>query len=116
MFTKHRYDGKIFEHDTKIKSTEMGKEYLIKLLERPLTIDDKCELRVTKDNYTLIERDIPKNLASDYNGDFEEGTYFIYKLSLSEVEYLEKGRYSVSLRTYNPSESRVVFKEELKIS
>ena len=115
MYQKCRYDGEKFSYATALDISETGKIYLLKYLEKPLTIEDMCELKVTKDNQNIILRDCPKNLNTDFGGDFETGTYFVYELSKSEIEYLGKGRFVITLRLYSPNSSIMAFEEQLLI-
>ena len=115
QFSKIRYDGKMKIVNTKIDVKESGKTILVKLLKQDLTDNDFCELLVKAENNVIIKRDLPKNLDTEYP--YETKTYFVYKLSTQETNFLGAGRFEISLRVYNGSTgySTIVLEEYLII-
>ena len=113
---KYRYDDSTIEIRREYQINETPETILVKLLNRPLTIDDKCSLSVIEEDSVIFTKYLPKNLDTDFDGIFPTGEYFVYNLSLDEMAQIEKGRFLVTLRIHNNTESRVVLKENLRIT
>ena len=82
------------------ETSESSEPILVNLKNIGLTSDFFCELDIKDESgYSIIKRDLPKNLDSEYP--FETGSFFVYELRSSDLTLLESGKFKCLLRIHN---------------